>query len=101
MALTGKIDFRKSWFGRLVLLVEEDVKPLFGRAPKRRWRSATPMDLAQPEMRILIDLRSRPQIAVSSSGLSLSPAASRAASPARSPEERIAPNEAPRSRLAH
>jgi hypothetical protein len=60
MALTGKIDFRNSWFGGLMLLVEEDVKPLFGRKVKRRWRRATPMDLAQPELRILIDLRSRP-----------------------------------------
>jgi hypothetical protein len=58
MALTGKIDFRKSWFGTLILQVEEEVKPFFSRKKKRRWRRATLMDLAQPEMRILIDMRS-------------------------------------------
>ncbi len=62
MALTGKIDFRKSWSGSLVLLVEEDVKALLSRKLKRRWRRATLMDLAQPELRLLIDMRSQPQL---------------------------------------
>ena len=57
MALTGKIDFRKGIFGSVVLLVEEDVKPVLGRKMKRRWRRATLIDLAQPELRILIDMR--------------------------------------------
>ena len=64
MALTGRFNFRHSTFGRLILEVEEEVKPLFGgdkRPPKRRWRRATLMDLAQPEMRALIDLRFQPQ----------------------------------------
>jgi hypothetical protein len=62
MALTGKIDFRKTWLGGLALLVEEDVKARFGRKLKRRWRRATAMDLAQPELRILVDMRSRAYI---------------------------------------
>ncbi len=57
MALTGTIDFRKSWFGGIVLQVEEEVKPRFSKKVKRRWRRATLMDLAQPELRILIDMR--------------------------------------------
>ncbi len=65
MALTGKFTFRKSFRGKIVLQVEEDVKPFWRRAqagpPKRRWRDATLMDLASPEMRPLIDLRFRPQ----------------------------------------
>ncbi len=60
MALTGTIDFRKSWFGGLILQVEEEVKPRFSRKVQRRWRRATLMDLAQPELRILIDMRSHP-----------------------------------------
>jgi hypothetical protein len=64
MALTGRFNFRRSWFGKLVLELEEEVKPLFGsdkKLVKRRWRRATLFDLAQPEMRALIDLRSQPQ----------------------------------------
>ena len=64
MALTGRFNFRRSWFGKLVLEVEEEAKPFFSRdkkALKRRWRKATLIDLAQPEMRALIDLRFQPQ----------------------------------------
>ncbi len=64
MALTGRFNFRRSWFGKLMLEVEEEVKPFFGgdsKALKRRWRRATLLDLAQPEMRPLIDLRFQPQ----------------------------------------
>lgn len=64
MALTGRFNFRRSWFGRLMLEVEEEVKPFFAsekRPLKRRWRRATLIDLAQPEMRALIDLRFQPQ----------------------------------------
>jgi hypothetical protein len=64
MALTGRFNFRRSWFGKLVLEVEEETKALFGgdkKPPKRRWRKATLIDLAQPEMRPLIDLRFQPQ----------------------------------------
>jgi hypothetical protein len=64
MALTGTIDFRKGWFGGIVLQVEEEVKPRFSNKVKRRWRRATLMDLAQPELRILIDMRSQPYAAL-------------------------------------
>jgi hypothetical protein len=63
MALTGTIDFRKSWFGGIVLQVEEEVTGRFSGKMKRRWRRATLMDLAQPELRILIDMRSHPYVA--------------------------------------
>ena len=64
MALTGRFNFRRSWFGKLMLEVEEEVKPFFAgenKPLKRRWRRATLIDLAQPEMRPLIDLRFQPQ----------------------------------------
>jgi hypothetical protein len=64
MSLTGRFDFRKTLSGKLVLLVEEDVAVHFQglrkRSTKRRWRRANVMDLAAPEMRPLIDLRSKP-----------------------------------------
>src|ERR671915_487212 len=62
MALLGTVDFRKSWFGGLSLLVEEEVTRRFSGKVKRRWRRATLMDLAQPELRILIDMRSHPYV---------------------------------------
>jgi hypothetical protein len=64
MALTGRFNFRRSWFGKLVLEVEEELKPFFAsdKNPlKRRWRRGTLMDLAEPEMRALIDLRPQRQ----------------------------------------
>ena len=62
MALTGKFDLRKALWGKIVLRVEEEVKPLWSKsgALKRRWRDATLMDLADPQMRYLIDMRFRP-----------------------------------------
>jgi hypothetical protein len=48
--------------GGIVLQVEEEVKPRFSSKVKRRWRRATLMDLAQPELRILIDMRSHPYV---------------------------------------
>jgi hypothetical protein len=69
MSLTGRFDFRKSLFGKLVLLVEEDVATHFARlrkrSTKRRWRRANVMDLAAPVMRPLIDLRSKPNFHLS------------------------------------
>ena len=66
MPLTGKFDFRKTVWGKIVLRVEEEVKPFWSRskpdARKRRWRDASLMDLAAPEMRTLIDLRFRPHL---------------------------------------
>ncbi len=68
MGLTGKFDFRKTFWGKIVLRVEEEVKPLWSKpgALKRRWRDATLMDLAAPELRTLIDLRFRPSFPVQS-----------------------------------
>ena len=72
MPLTGRFDFRKSLFGKLVLLVEEDVATYFARlrkrSTKRRWRRANVMDLAAPVMRPLIDLRSKPNFVLQNSG---------------------------------
>jgi hypothetical protein len=61
MPLTGRFGFRKSLFGRIFLQVEEDAPQpwplsLSGRY-RRRWRDARYLDLVQPEIRGLINLR--------------------------------------------
>lgn len=61
MPLTGRFGFRKTLFGKIVLKVEEDAPQpwplsLSGRF-RRRWRDARYMDLVQPEIRGLINLR--------------------------------------------
>ena len=65
MGLTGRFDFRRKWTGKIVLRVEEEVPAIWSRSGehkvKRRWRDATLMDLATPELRSLMDLRMRPQ----------------------------------------
>ena len=62
MALTGRFTFRRSFWGRIVLQVEEEKRSLWSRSKpfKKRWRDATLMDLAAPELRALIDLRYKP-----------------------------------------
>lgn len=64
MPLTGRFNLRRTMGGRIVLQVEEEVRRLwpFSRMQptKRRWRDATVMDLAQPELRTLMDLRYKP-----------------------------------------
>jgi len=60
MSLTGRFNFRKTWRGYLQLDVEEEVQSRWS-GEKRRWRRATLADLAEPEMRAFIDLRSKPQ----------------------------------------
>ncbi len=65
MALTGRFNLRKSFSGRIILQVEEEVESawgLFSRKPKfrRRWRDAKSMDLPATELRSLMDLRNRP-----------------------------------------
>ena len=71
MGLTGKFQFRKTLWGKTVLQIEEEVKPFWSRSKpdtlKRRWRDATLMDLAAPEMRTLIDMRFRPHLRSQSS----------------------------------
>ena len=72
MGLTGKFRFRKTLWGRIVLQIEEEVKAFWSKpgALKPRWRDATLMDLAAPEMRPLIDMRLKPHLwARSSLGL--------------------------------
>jgi len=69
MGLTGRFKFRKKLWGKLVLQIEEEVKPFWSKSEelKRRWRDATLMDLAAPEMRTLIDMRFRPHLRFQSS----------------------------------
>ena len=74
MALTGRFKFRKTLWGKTVLQLEEEVKPLWSgskpNALKRRWRDAKLMDLADPALRPLIDMRFKPHLwARSASGL--------------------------------
>ena len=66
MALTGRFNFRKTLMGRIVLQIEEEVRTFSSRLTgknklRRRWRDATMMDLAAPELRSLVDLRFRPR----------------------------------------
>lgn len=65
MALTGRFNLRKTWTGRIVLVVEEEVRTFWSRFSgstkmHRRWRDAKVLDLAAPELRNLVDLRFRP-----------------------------------------
>jgi hypothetical protein len=66
MALTGRFNLRKTFTGRIVLQVEEEVQSFWGRMTgktklHRRWRDANVLDLAAPELRSLVDLRFRPR----------------------------------------
>ncbi len=56
--LTGRFWFRKTWTGKLVLLVEEEKPRWFGRSglTKLRWRDARLLDLAEAPMRTLMTL---------------------------------------------
>ena len=58
MALTGRFWFRKTWSGKLVLLVEDRRPRWFGPkgAFKLRWRDAKLLDLAEPPLRTLMTL---------------------------------------------
>ncbi|GEP06318.1 hypothetical protein MOX02_43560 [Methylobacterium oxalidis] len=57
MALTGRFWFRKTWTGKLVLLIEERKPSWFRKSAfKLRWRDAKLLDLAEIEMRPLMDL---------------------------------------------
>lgn len=64
MALTGRFNLRKTFTGRIVLQVEEEVRSFWSLMTgknrlRRRWRDANVMDLAAPELRSLVDLRFR------------------------------------------
>jgi hypothetical protein len=86
MALTGRFTFRRSLGGRIILQVEEEVRtlwPFSRRTPfKKRWRDATLMDLAAPELRALIDLRYKPQFMAQYDYLASEPSRQSAASEA-------------------
>jgi len=62
--LTGRYDFRKTWGGKIVLRVEEEVPGFWRRSKKgqlkKRWRDANLMDLTARELRVLMDSRLRP-----------------------------------------
>jgi hypothetical protein len=64
VALTGQYQFRRTFAGKVVLQVEEEVPTfwLWVGQPrtKRRWRDATLMDLSAPALRILLDWRFKP-----------------------------------------
>ena len=71
MALTGRFWFRRTWTGKLVLLVEDENRRWLGRrgAMKQRWRDAKLLDLAEPELQALVNLeRSRRSEHTASSG---------------------------------
>ena len=60
--LTGRFNFRRTFSGKLVLRVEEDVPsrwPWSRGERHKRWRDAGSLDLAAPELRGLVDLRSK------------------------------------------
>ena len=65
MSLTGRFTFRRTFSGKVVLQVEDEVRPIWRfwqqGARRRRWRDATLMDLAAVQLRPLMDLRSRPR----------------------------------------
>lgn len=97
MALTGRFNFRRTLGGKIVLQVEEDKPAWWSRKGKtrRRYRDATVMDLARPEMRARIDLRNRPQFLPPTSHATAEElgslkigATERAASPMMAPVER-------------
>lgn len=85
MPLTGRFTFHRSWTGKVVLQVEEEVKsvwPMSRSKPyRRRWRKAKLMDLAAPELRALMDLRHKPQFVAQYQHLSET-----AAHPAQAPQ---------------
>ncbi len=68
MALTGRYDFKKTLTGKVLLLVEEEVQSFWSRkgerSLKKRWRTATLMDLTSTELRILMDARHKPYLLV-------------------------------------
>ena len=64
MGLTGNFRFRRGLRRRAILQVEEEVKPFWSKSGelKPRWRDATLADLAEAELRALIDLGCRPML---------------------------------------
>ena len=66
MAMSGRFRFRKGTFGNLILEVEVVGKGWWTSREKKTWRRAKPIDLAAPELRLLIDLSNgRPLVPLS------------------------------------
>ena len=65
--LTGRVNFRRTFRGRIVLQVEEEVSVRWTlkrqAATRCRWRDASVLDLTRVELRHLVDLRTRPYLA--------------------------------------
>ena len=62
MSLTGRFCFRRSLFGKVVLMVEEERRKWpFSKAgaTRTRWRDAGLMDLTHHELRKILELRDR------------------------------------------
>lgn len=59
MALTGRFCFRRTLFGRVILVVEEEKKAIwpFSQRIRKRWRDASLLDLTNPELRRILELR--------------------------------------------
>jgi hypothetical protein len=59
MSLTGRFCFRRTFWGKVVLCVEEEKKAWFGKsaAPRSRWRDASLIDLTDHALRGLLELR--------------------------------------------
>ena len=76
MGLTGNYQFRKSVWGKAILQVEEKVQSFWSTSGevKRRWRDATPMDLADPALRSLVDMSRKLPWPDRTSSLTRSPA---------------------------
>ncbi|WP_336489727.1 hypothetical protein [Methylobacterium nigriterrae] len=57
MALTGRFWFRKTWRGKLILLVEEQrASWVDGGQLKPRWRDARLLDLIETALQRLVDV---------------------------------------------
>ena len=63
MSLTGRFWFRKTWRGKVILLVEEAKPKWFAKrgTVKLRWRDAKLLDFAEFAMRPLMDLQKSQQ----------------------------------------
>jgi hypothetical protein len=85
MSLTGRFELRRTWTGKIVLQLEDEVRTHWPwsrtAAFHRRWRDAKVMDLSSPEMRPLIDLRRRGRILPGYDSLSEMPSSADGASP--------------------